>query len=66
MTFWDFLYGMFVLLVISILFISWLGTKYDIVGRDKRNEELKLELEKMKKQEERRKKRKAKSKKRSV
>ena len=65
MTFWDFLYGMFVL-ILGILFISWLGVKYDIIGRDKRNEELKIELEKMKQQEERRKKRKAKSKKRSV
>ena len=66
MTFWDFLYGMFVLILGSILFISWLGVKYDIIGRDKRNEELKIELEKIKQQEERRKKRKAKSKKRSV
>ena len=47
----------------KFLFIGWLGTKYDIVGRDKRNEELKLEIEKMKTKDET-KKRKSKNKKR--
>lgn len=63
MTIWDFLYQVFLLLIISFLFIGWLGTKYDIVGRDKRNEELKLEIEKMKTKDET-KKRKSKNKKR--
>ena len=46
MTIWDFLYGIFTTIVISIVLIGWIGTKYDIVGRDKKNEELRLKLEK--------------------
>ncbi len=60
MTVLDFIFGIFLVIIVAIMFIAWLGAKYDFVGRDEKIEELKLELELIKKKEERRKKRKIK------
>lgn len=58
MTFWDFLSYIFTLILGFIMFVSWLGVKYDIVGRDERNKQLQLDLIKMQEKERRRKQRK--------
>lgn len=58
MTFWDFLSLIFISTLGFIMFISWLGVKYDIVGRDERNKQLQLDLIKMQEKERRRKQRK--------
>lgn len=47
----DFIFGVLLLIAIFIMFISWLGVKYDIAGRDEKNEELQKELEKQYKKE---------------
>lgn len=57
MTILDFIFGILALIVILVMFISWLGVKYDIVERDLKTEELELELKKWKEKEEKRKKR---------
>lgn len=50
MTVLDFIFGVILLVVILIMFISWLSAKYDLVGKNEENkilrEELKKQLEK--------------------
>lgn len=50
MTILDFIFGVILLVVILIMFISWLSAKYDLVGKNEENkilrEELKKQLEK--------------------
>jgi len=60
MTFWDYLTLLTVMIIVGIMFIAWIGIKYDIVGRDERNKELQLEIIKMQEKEIRRKQRKRK------
>ncbi len=57
MTIFDFIFATLVLIVVAILIISWIGTKYDIVGRDAEIDKLKLEIKKMEERDARRKKR---------
>lgn len=57
MTVFDFIYATFVLVAIVILAIGWIGTKYDIVGRDAEINKLQLELKKMEEKDARRKQR---------
>lgn len=57
MTIFDFIFATLVMIVTAILIISWIGTKYDIVGRDEEINKLKLEIKKMEEKEARRKKR---------
>lgn len=57
MTLYDCIFAIFLLVVVAFLFIGWLGTKYDIVGRDAEIKKLQLEIKKMEEKEARRKKR---------
>lgn len=57
MTVFDFIYATLVLVAIVILGIGWIGTKYDIVGRDTEIKKLQLEIKKMEEKDARRKKR---------
>ena len=51
MTVLDFIYGILVIASIIVLFIGWLGTKYDVVGRDERiKEQRRIERKKKKKE----------------
>lgn len=54
MTVLDFIYGILVIASIIVLFIGWLGTKYDVVGRDERIKELELQIKKYEDKEQRR------------
>lgn len=51
MTFWDFISYFLTLILGFIMFVSWLGVKYDIVGRDEKNKQLQLDLIKMQEKE---------------
>lgn len=51
MTILDFIFGVLLLIAVFIMFISWLGVKYDIAGRDEKNRQLQKELEKQYKRE---------------
>lgn len=55
MTVLDFIYGILVIASIIVLFIGWLGTKYDVVGRDERIKELELQIKKYEDKEKRKK-----------
>ena len=57
MTIFDFIFATIVLIVMAILIISWIGTKYDIVGRVAEIKKLQLEIKKMEEKDARRKKR---------
>lgn len=57
MTVFDFIYATLVLIAIVILGIGWIGTKYDIVGRDTEIKKLQLEIKKMEEKDARRKQR---------
>ena len=57
MTVFDFIYATLVLVAIVILGIGWIGTKYDIVGRDVEIKKLQLEIKKMEEKDVRRKRR---------
>lgn len=57
MTVFDFIYATFVLIAIVILGIGWIGTKYDIIGRDEEINKLQLEIKKMQEKDARRKQR---------
>lgn len=46
MTVLDFIFGTILLIVILIMFISWLDAKYDIVGKNEENQLLREELRK--------------------
>lgn len=54
MTGLDFIYGILVLISIIFLFICWIGTKYDLVGRDKRIIELEVKIQQYEQKEQRR------------
>ena len=54
MTVLDFIYGILVIASIIVLFIGWLGNKYDVVGRDERIKELELQIKKYEDKEQRR------------
>lgn len=47
----DFIFGVLLLIAVFIMFISWLGVKYDIAGRDEKNKQLQEELIKQYKKE---------------
>lgn len=46
MTVLDFVFGVILLIVILIMFISWLGAKYDVLGKNEENKLLREELKK--------------------
>lgn len=50
MTVLNFIFSVILLIIVLIMFICWLGAKYDVVGRNEENkilrEELKKQLEK--------------------
>lgn len=53
----EFVFGVISIIVVFIMFVSWLGIKYDIAERDIKNKKLELEIKKYEEKEERRKKR---------
>lgn len=49
MTFWDYLYGFSLTLLVFIAFIGYIGTKFDVVRINEENEQLKAEIEELRK-----------------